>query len=75
MSFVSAVAVLAAEGGNHQLEAMGQTFWVGLVCLAVFALLGFVTFSFRNVANRHSAKAQAYAKAHQAELSEQGHGH
>lgn len=35
-----------------------------MIALAVFALLALVTFSYRDVANRHSAKAEAYARSH-----------
>lgn len=47
-----------AEHGNVLLE--NAIFFV--VGLAVFTLLGLFTFSFRDVANRHSQKAEAYAK-------------
>lgn len=39
----------------------------GLVAAAIFTFLGFVTFSFRDVANRHSQK---WGKG-----DEHGHGH
>jgi hypothetical protein len=39
--------------------------WVfGAIALVVFAILGFVVFSYRDVAGRHPGKAEAYAKAH-----------
>ena len=38
-------------------------------------LLGFVTLSYRNVANRHAHKAEAYAKAHPVDQAQVGHGH
>lgn len=36
----------------------------GLIALIIFIVLGFVTFSFRDVANRHIEKAEAYAREH-----------
>ncbi|GLI28881.1 hypothetical protein ARHIZOSPH14_31230 [Agromyces rhizosphaerae] len=35
--------------------------WYGVIALVVFAALGFVTWSYRDVANRHREKAEAYA--------------
>ena len=39
----------------------------GAITLAIFVVLGLVTFSFRDVANRHSGKAEAYAREHGSE--------
>ncbi len=52
------IASEAVEHGNVFLQ--NSIFFV--IGLAVFALLGFFTFSFRDVANRHAHKADAYAK-------------
>jgi hypothetical protein len=41
----------------------------------LFALLALVTFSYRNVANRHSAKAEAWAEKHGKDGHGAGHGH
>jgi hypothetical protein len=39
--------------------------WVyGLIALVVFAALAFVVASYRDVANRHRTKAEAYAARH-----------
>ena len=39
--------------------------WVyGLVALILFAVLAFITASYRDVANRHRDKAEAYAARH-----------
>ncbi|GAA4367113.1 hypothetical protein [Agromyces bauzanensis] len=39
--------------------------WIfGLIALVVFAALAFVTASYRDVANRHRAKAEAWAARH-----------
>ena len=73
MSHVTLIA-LAAEAehhGNVQLE----TLWYGVVAIIAFAALALVTLSYRNVANRHSGKAEAYAKAHANDVQHTGHGH
>jgi hypothetical protein len=36
----------------------------GLIAIIVFAALAFVAASYRDVANRHRAKAEAYAARH-----------
>ena len=41
----------------------------------VFSALALVTLSYRNVANRHSGKAAAFAAAHGNEEHETGQGH
>ena len=41
----------------------------------VFGALALVTLSYRNVANRHSHKAEAYAAAHANDVQQAGHGH
>lgn len=74
MSFATIAA--AAESGHHDTGAiMLQTFPYGVVALVVFTLLAFVTLSYRNVANRHSAKGEAYARAHANDVQQAGHGH
>jgi hypothetical protein len=61
MQFATIVAA-AAEGqhGNVMLE----TVLYPIVALAAFGLFALVTFSYRDVSNRHAAKAAAYARAH-----------
>ena len=59
-TLIAAAAGTEEQAGNPALE----TFWIALIALAVFALLALVTFTYRDVANRHSAKAEAYARAH-----------
>ncbi len=71
---VATLAVLAAAAEEHHGNVQAETLWYGVVALVLFLALGLVTLSFRNVANRHSPKADAYARAHGAEL-EGGHGH
>ena len=41
-----------------------EPFMYGVVALVVFFALGAVTYSYRDVANRHRAKAEAYAARH-----------
>lgn len=62
----------AAEGEHH--VGLFDNVGFGIIALVAFLALMVVTMSFRNVANRHSGKAEAYAAAHADEL-EAGHGH
>lgn len=74
MNLVAQIAMAAAEGehhGNVQLE----TLIYGVIAAIAFALLGLVTFSYRHVANRHSAKAEAWAARHGKDGHGAGHGH
>jgi hypothetical protein len=48
----------AAEGHGN---VAGETFIFGVIAALIFAALGLVTLSYRNVANRHSPKAEAWA--------------
>ncbi|MFC4225326.1 hypothetical protein [Lysinibacter cavernae] len=61
MSFLS---LLAAEGAHEVTELAMPTFMFGGVALVVFAALGVVTWTYRDVANRHHDKAEAYAREH-----------
>jgi hypothetical protein len=65
---------LAAESGEHHGNVQLETVWYGIVALVVFAALALVTLSYRNVANRHAHKAEAYTRAHGTPKPE-GHGH
>ena len=60
MQFATIVAA-AAEGqhGNVMLE----TIWFPIVALAAFGIGALVTFSYRDVSNRHAAKAEAYGRS------------
>lgn len=42
----------------------------GGIAAVLFIVLGLVTFSFRDVANRHAAKAEAYAREHGSQSNE-----
>jgi hypothetical protein len=48
----------------HARELPVEAWVYGLVALIIFAALAFVTASYRDVANRHRAKAEAYAARH-----------
>ncbi|MFT4281273.1 hypothetical protein [Microbacterium sp.] len=74
MTLATIVALAAGEAEHHG-NVQAETFIFGVIAFVVFLLLGLVTLSYRNVANRHSHKADAYAKSHAAELSQAGHGH
>lgn len=52
----------AAAAGGHEGNVQLQTVIFGFVALCVFGTLALITFSYRDVANRHSAKADAYAR-------------
>jgi hypothetical protein len=73
MTFATLV-VLAAEESEHGNVAL-ETVVFGIVALAVFGALALVTVSYRNVANRHSRKADAYTAAHADDVQQAGHGH
>jgi large-conductance mechanosensitive channel len=68
------IVALAAEGAEHHGNVQAETLIFGIIAFVVFLALGLVTLSYRNVANRHAHKAEAYAKAHGAEL-QAGHHH
>lgn len=63
MSVLATIAVAAEEA--HVLNEL----WMpaplfGVVMLVTFTALAAVTYSFRDVANRHAEKAEAYAREH-----------
>ncbi|MGO2683158.1 hypothetical protein [Microbacterium sp.] len=74
MNLVAQIAMAAAETEHHGNVAL-ETVIFGAIAAGLFALLGLVTFSYRNVANRHAAKAEAWAEKHGAEGHGAGHGH
>jgi len=74
MTLATLLAIAAAESEHHGNVAL-ETIGFGALALLVFAALGLVTLSYRNVANRHSHKAEAYAKAHANDVQQAGHGH
>lgn len=62
MQLATVVAAVSAEA--HHGNVMLDTIWFPIGALVIFGLLAMVTFSYRDVANRHAAKAEAYARAH-----------
>ncbi|MGW8483518.1 hypothetical protein ACWGJP_10285 [Microbacterium sp. NPDC055903] len=74
MNLIAQLAMAAAEGEHHG-NVQAETFIFGVIAAIVFAALGLVTFSYRHVANRHSAKAEAWAAQHGKDGHGAGHGH
>jgi len=72
---LATIIALAAQETEHHGNVAAETVVYGIVALVVFGLLALVTLSYRNVANRHSQKAEAYAKAHANDVQHVGHGH
>jgi hypothetical protein len=72
---LATILVLAAEESEHTGNVALETVGFGITALVVFGLLALVTVSYRNVANRHSHKADAYAQAHAHDVQQMGHGH
>ena len=60
MTFLTAVPTIMASYHEQELVAPAVIFPV--IALSVFTLLGFVAWSYRDVANRHAGKSGA--KAH-----------
>lgn len=62
---VLATALVAAEEGGHVVHELPMPpIAYGIVVFAIFVVFSVITFSFRNVANRHAEKAEAYAREH-----------
>lgn len=60
-----AATIAAAEGASHVVNELPIPAPVyGVIVFALFTVAALVTFSFRDVANRHAAKAAAYAAEH-----------
>ncbi|CAI9386198.1 hypothetical protein [Microbacterium sp. T2.11-28] len=72
---LATIAVLAAGEAEHHGNVQAETFIFGVIAFVVFLALGLVTLSYRNVANRHAHKAEAYAQTHGTDLAQAGHGH
>lgn len=62
MTLVTTI-LAAAEEGHHGNVAL-ETVIFFFIAIAVFLALALVVFSYRDVANRHAGKAQAYAQSH-----------
>ncbi|MFJ4038974.1 hypothetical protein ACIPVB_12945 [Microbacterium sp. NPDC090007] len=74
MTFASLLALAAEEGGHHGGNVQAETFVYGVIAFVVFVVLSLVTLSYRNVANRHAHKAEAYTQKHGTPTPE-AHGH
>lgn len=66
-------AVVASSETVNAVELPMEPFVYGVIALVIFAACGFVTWSFRDVANRHKAKGDAYAAAHGGAHGPAGH--
>lgn len=66
MSVLAKIAV-AAEEVHHLNELWMPAPLFGVAALVIFTALAGVTLSFRDVANRHAEKAEAYAREHGAQ--------
>lgn len=73
MTFALLLAMHAEEAEHH--VGLFDNIGYGFIALGAFGLLALVTVSYRNVANRHSHKAEAYARAHADDVQHTGHGH
>lgn len=62
MTLVTTI-LAAAEEGHHGNVALETVVFFG-IALVIFTALGLVVFSYRDVANRHAGKAQAFADSH-----------
>jgi len=54
----------------HARELPMESWMYGAIAIVIFAALGFIAASYRDVANRHRSKAEAYAARHTGD----GHG-
>ena len=60
-----ATIVAAAEEGQHVVNELPiPPIMYGVIAIVTFTALAIVTLSFSDVANRHAAKAEAYAREH-----------
>mgnify|MGYP001333986794 CR=1 FL=1 len=64
MSVLTTAVLTAEEHGHVVNELWFPASLFGVVVFVLFAALALVTFSFRDVANRHAEKAAAYAREH-----------
>ncbi|WP_395243103.1 hypothetical protein ACGGZK_13210 [Agromyces sp. MMS24-K17] len=62
MSLVT--GILATNETVNARELPIEPFFYGLIAFIIFVSLALVTLSYRDVANRHRAKAEAYAARH-----------
>jgi len=74
MTLATQLIALAAQEAEHG-NVMLETVMFPIIAICVFGFLALVTSSYRNVANRHAHKAEAFAKAHEGDVRQAGHGH
>jgi hypothetical protein len=67
------MSVLTAIVEHDLVELPMPTWAYGVIALVIFFALGVVIWSFRDVSNRHAAKADAYAAAHGGATGPGGH--
>ncbi|GAA3209751.1 hypothetical protein [Microbacterium terregens] len=72
---IASLLVLAAAEAEHTGNVALETVIFGIISIVAFGTLAMVTLSYRNVANRHAHKAEAYAAAHANDVQQAGHGH
>lgn len=72
---LATLLVLAAEESEAHGNVALETVIFGIIAMATFGALALVTLSYRNVANRHAHKAEAYAAKHANDVQQAGHGH
>jgi hypothetical protein len=72
---LATITAFAAEQTEHHGNVQAETMIFGVIALVIFLALGLVTLSYRNVANRHAGKADAYAASHGNQLTQSGNGH
>lgn len=75
MNLIAQVAMAAAAESEHHGNVALDTLVYGAIAAIAFTALALVTLSYRHVANRHSAKADAWAAQHGKDGHEAGHGH
>jgi hypothetical protein len=75
MHLATLIAAAAAGAEEHHGNIMLETVVFPIIAMAFFGVLALVTFSYRNVSNRHAAKAEAYARSHGATHGDSGRGH
>ena len=58
------LSILASEAAVHHAELPIPAFFYGVIAMAAFLALGGVTWSYRNVANRHEHKTSSQQAHH-----------
>ena len=58
------LSILANEAAVHHTELPFPSFFFGLIAMGAFIALAGVTWSYRNVANRHSHKTGSQSAHH-----------